>query len=158
MRINQLKAVFAMIAVAALVAMESTACKGSSDASASGASKAAKGASGSSGSTATDIDNGGITEVSTDAALVKKGEKLFAAKTCNACHAMGERKVGPALGGVTDRRSASWIAQMILHPAEMVKKDPEAKKLFEEYGTPMATPPVSAEEAKALIAYLGSQK
>jgi mono/diheme cytochrome c family protein len=152
MSVSKLKSILVCVATIALVAGVGMACDKSGEASSGGEKSAAA-----SGGTATDIDHGGITEVSTDAALIKKGEGLFTSKTCNACHAMDKKMVGPPLAGITDKREAAWLAQMIMHPDEMIKKDPVAKKLFEEYGTPMATPPVSAEEAKAIIAYLGTK-
>jgi cytochrome c2 len=102
------------------------------------------------------IDHGGITSVPDDPKLAKKGEKLFDKKGCGACHAAGKRKVGPPLEGVTDRREPEWIAKMIQHPEEMLKKDPTARKLLKKYGTRMANQDVSPDQAKALIAYLAT--
>lgn len=95
--------------------------------------------------------------ISTDPAVIAEGEKLYTAKTCSACHQMDTRTVGPPLRGVTQRRSPEWLQSMITDPMGFVKTDPEAKKLFEEYKTPMATPPVSQEEARAIIAYMATQ-
>ena len=66
----------------------------------------------------------------------RKGKTLFEAK-CSACHKAEERYVGPALKGVTTRRSAEWIMNMILNPAEMLEKDATAKELLAEYMTQM---------------------
>ena len=96
--------------------------------------------------------------ISTDPAVIAEGEKLYTAKTCNACHQLDTRAVGPPLRGVTQRRSPEWLQSMIVDPLGFVKTDPEAKKLFEEYKTPMATPPVSQDEARAIIAYMATQK
>lgn len=104
------------------------------------------------------IDNAGITEVPTDPALVKKGEELFKSKGCTACHKMGSKVVGPALGGVTERRDAAWIARMIMHPEKMLEVDETAKELLAKHMTPMPNQNVSPEQAKAIIAYLGTQK
>jgi cytochrome c len=105
----------------------------------------------------TDIDDGGISEVPTDPALIEKGKELYSAKTCTACHQMDSKMVGPALRGVTERRSAAWLAQMIMHPEQMNEKDPVAKKLLEEHGSPMTNLSIKPDEAKAIIAYLGSE-
>jgi len=96
--------------------------------------------------------------ISTDPAVIAEGEKLYASKTCSACHQLDTRAVGPPLRGVTNRRSPEWLQSMIVDPMGFVKTDPEAKKLFEEYKTPMATPPVSQEEARAIIAYMATNK
>ena len=50
-----------------------------------------------------------------DKKLVAEGEKLFKLK-CAACHKMDKRRVGPPLGGVTQRRSPEWIMNMALNP------------------------------------------
>ncbi|MBA2660717.1 MAG: cytochrome c [Bradymonadaceae bacterium] len=104
------------------------------------------------------IDNGGITLVSSDPDMIKKGESLYLGKGCSACHQMDKRVVGPALRGITNRREPEWLARFILHPDAMVKSDAEAKKLLEEYRTPMPNVNLTAEEADAILAYLGSQK
>jgi cytochrome c2 len=108
------------------------------------------------GSGAADIDHGGVTSIPDDPKLAEKGKNLFNEKGCGACHAAGKRKVGPPLEGVTDRREAAWIARMIQHPEQMLKKDPTAKKLLKKYGTRMANQNVSPEETRALIAYLAT--
>jgi mono/diheme cytochrome c family protein len=102
------------------------------------------------------IDNGGITKVPTDPKLVEKGKKLFKSKGCKSCHALDKKVVGPALGGVTERREPEWIARMVLHPSKMIEKDPTAKKLLSEHMTPMPNQGLKPDEAKALIAYFGS--
>ena len=104
------------------------------------------------------IGNGGITAVPQDDALADKGKKVFKSKGCAACHKMEKKLVGPALSGVTERRDAEWLAKMILHPDEMLKHDETAKKLLAEHMTPMPNQGVTPEEAKAIIAYLGTQK
>jgi len=103
------------------------------------------------------IDHGGITDVPDDPELVKQGEKAFQKKGCTACHKMKKSEVGPALGGVTERREPEWIAKMILNPREMLSKDPTAQKLLQEHGSRMANQNVSVEEARAIIAWLGTQ-
>jgi cytochrome c551/c552 len=94
----------------------------------------------------------------TDAAAIERGKKLFASKTCSACHHMDRKVVGPPLRGVTSRREAAWLKQMIQEPDRMLKEDPEAKKLLEEYKTPMPKLALSDEEADALMSYLHANK
>ncbi len=88
-----------------------------------------------------------------DEEMAKKGEELFASKGCNACHEIDSRKVGPALKGVTERRTPEWIMNMILNPTEMVQKDPIAKKLLAEYSAPMSQQNLTEEEARAMLEY-----
>lgn len=89
-----------------------------------------------------------------------KGEALFASKGCVACHKVdATRLVGPGLQGIGARRSTAWMARMLLKPEVMVKEDPEAKKLFATYMTPMANQSVdSTTELPHLLAYLKSKK
>lgn len=98
---------------------------------------------------------GPITEVKLDpldAPLASKGKDLFVGK-CSACHKMEERYVGPALKGVTTRRSPEWIMNMVMNPQEMTQKDPTAQQLLEEFLTQMPFQNVSKEETRAILEY-----
>ncbi len=89
-----------------------------------------------------------------DASLAGEGEAIFKAK-CTACHKISKRFIGPALQGVTQRRSPEWIMNMALNPEEMIQKDPIAQQLLIEYnGAPMANQNLTEEEARALLEYL----
>jgi len=87
-----------------------------------------------------------------DKAMAKKGEAMFETK-CSACHKLDERYVGPAQRDLLDRRSPEYVMNMILNPAEMVKKHPEAKKLLSEFMTPMPNQNLSREEARSILEY-----
>ena len=88
-----------------------------------------------------------------DPDLAVKGEAEFKAK-CTACHKISKRHIGPALQGVTQRRSPEWIMNMILNPEEMVLNDPIAQKLLVEYnGAPMANQNLTEEEARSILEY-----
>ena len=104
-----------------------------------------------------DIDDGGITEISDDPELVEKGEELFGSQGCAGCHQMDSDSAGPALGDVAQRRTAPWLAKMIMHPEEMVDRDPEAQAVSEEFAAPMIPTDLTPEQTKALIAFLGAQ-
>jgi mono/diheme cytochrome c family protein len=88
-----------------------------------------------------------------DDALAAVGEELFRVK-CSACHKIGERYIGPALGDVTTRRSPAFVMNMIMNPEEMVQKHPEARALLAEYVAPMANQSLTREEARAILEYL----
>lgn len=96
--------------------------------------------------------------VSTTPADIKKGEEIFAAKGCIACHKIGGGKlVGPDLKGVTARRDETWIKKMILKPEVMLKEDDVAKKLLAETFVPMPNQGVNPQtELPFLLAYLKS--
>lgn len=93
-----------------------------------------------------------------DNALVTEGETIFKAK-CTACHKISKKFVGPALKGITERRTPEWIMNMALNPEEMVAKDPIAMQLLVEYnGAPMANQNLTEEEARALLEYFRTKK
>lgn len=94
--------------------------------------------------------------VSTKPEDIAKGEEVFKAKGCNACHKVGGGKlVGPDLKGVTARRSIKWISKQILKPEVMVQEDETAKALLKQYMTPMANQNVSPDaELPFILAYL----
>ena len=110
--------------------------------------------------TSTDpMQNKGIGPISSvtlgeiDATLATEGEAAFKAK-CTACHKISKKFVGPALQGVTQRRSPEWIMNMILNPEEMIQKDPIAQQLIIEFnGAPMANQNLTEEEARAILEY-----
>ncbi len=87
---------------------------------------------------------------------VKRGAALYLSKGCKACHNLTDVKlVGPGLKGIGGRRSALWMARMILRPEVMIKEDPEAKKLFAAMMAPMVNQAVAADtELPALLAFL----
>ena len=88
-----------------------------------------------------------------DESKVKRGKKVFN-NLCTACHKMEKKVVGPAISGVTERRSPEWVMNMIVNPQEMIKKDPIAKKLLVEHNMAvMANQNVSEEDARAIYEY-----
>jgi mono/diheme cytochrome c family protein len=86
-----------------------------------------------------------------DPAMVAHGEKIFSG-TCSACHKMDQRYVGPALAGVTKRRTPEWIMNMIMNPTGMTQGDETAKALLAEYMTQMSVS-VQEADARALLEY-----
>ncbi len=104
---------------------------------------------------------GPITEVFTisevDAATVEKGENIFV-MNCSACHKVDERYIGPAMVDVIERRSPTYMMNMILNPDEMVKKHPEGRKMLVEFLSPMPNQNLSQEDAQAVVEYLVSLK
>ena len=89
-------------------------------------------------------------------AMAKQGHEVLEHK-CAACHKMGERYVGPALGGVTKRRSPAFIMNMVLNPQGMVEKHPVTRKLLGEFYTAMPNQQLSPEEARKVVEYLRTQ-
>ena len=81
--------------------------------------------------------------ISPDVALAKTGEKLFSEKRCNNCHRIGDRPagIGPDFTTAGKRLLPAWTINFIQHPSHYLD-------------TRMPNLQVSAEEAKALAAYI----
>ncbi|MBI3141690.1 MAG: cytochrome c [Bacteroidetes bacterium] len=85
------------------------------------------------------------------------GETLFKEK-CTACHTMGGgRLVGPDLQGVTEKRSAEWIASFVRSSATFIASgDAEANAIYQEYsGISMPDHNFNDGEMANLLAYMG---
>jgi mono/diheme cytochrome c family protein len=89
--------------------------------------------------------------------LAEKGGEIFEMK-CSACHKVDQRYIGPELGNVLERRTPAYVMNMILNPNGMVKEHPVAKKLLQEYLSPMPNQGLSKEEARAIVEYLASSQ
>lgn len=108
-----------------------------------------------------DLSNKGIGPVTSvtfgaevDQTLAAQGQVKFST-VCVACHHATQRMIGPALKGVYERRSPEWVMNMILNPDGMLKEDPTAKALFDEYnGVLMLNSNLTEEEARAVAEYL----
>lgn len=87
-----------------------------------------------------------------DQKMADEGKAVFMAK-CSACHKISKRVVGPALAGITERRTPEWIMNMILNPEIMVVENAAAKKLLEEYLAPMANQNLTETEARVILEY-----
>ena len=136
-----------------------SACGGETETSGDATSGAATPRAESSGLSATELKNGvgPIQNVELDAtideALAAQGETIFSSK-CTACHKFDQRYVGPPLGEVLTQRTPAYIMNMMLNPAEMLEKHPEAKAMLAQYLTPMPSQNLSEEDARAVLEYL----
>lgn len=92
-----------------------------------------------------------------DAVLAATGEAAFTAK-CTACHTMEEKVIGPALGGVVDRRSPVYVMNMILNPTQMLAEHPVAMLLLEEFIVPMVPLGIEETEARAIVEFLRGEE
>ena len=92
-------------------------------------------------------------ESAVDESKVKQGETLFQTKGCTACHAFGKRVTCPDLAGVTQRRTAEWMKNQILHPDVMTKEDPIAHDLFAKFSLQMPNQKLTEDEALAVIEF-----
>jgi mono/diheme cytochrome c family protein len=90
-----------------------------------------------------------------DPKKVETGKEIFRTK-CAACHKMDQSYVGPPLGDVLEKRTPTYVMNMILNPVEMTKKHPEARKMLQQYMNQMTFQNVSEEQARAIVEYLAS--
>jgi len=90
-----------------------------------------------------------------DPATIEQGKTLFKTK-CSACHKVDQQYIGPNMGTVLEKRSPTYVMNMILNPDGMVKEHPEAKKMLQEFLSPMPNQNLTGEEARAILEYLAS--
>lgn len=88
-----------------------------------------------------------------DPKLAHEGEEFFGTH-CASCHKADVRYVGPALGGVVGRRTPEYVMNMMLDPADMVRKHPEAKKLYQTLLVEMPNLNLTQEQARQVLEYL----
>lgn len=105
--------------------------------------------------------------------LPTMGENLFRSR-CTVCHAIGkntrvvgggedieknQRRAGPDLLGVTEKRSHAWLVRWLTDPGKMLsEKDPAAVELYNEYGqVVMPNFRLGETEVNALIEYLADE-
>jgi mono/diheme cytochrome c family protein len=89
-----------------------------------------------------------------DAALVEKGQALFASNHCTLCHSIaGKGNPKGSLDAVGDKDTAADLKKWLTEPAEMAKKANAARK------PPMPSfAKLPAADLDALVAYLGTLK
>jgi mono/diheme cytochrome c family protein len=92
-----------------------------------------------------------------DQALAARGEEVFQFN-CEACHRMEGRFVGPPLGEVLDRRSATFVMNMILNPEQMAREHPEGQAMLAEYPIIMPFQNITEDEARAILEYLRTEQ
>ena len=68
-----------------------------------------------------------------DVARQKEGRKLYN-NLCASCHKLDRKLIGPALGGVTERRENEWLKAWIKNNAALrASGDRDAIAIFNEY-------------------------
>ena len=87
---------------------------------------------------------------------VKAGKGLFNSN-CAACHKLGKKLVGPALGKISERREMEWLKAWIKNNNELrASGDADAIAVYEEYnGAAMsAFPQLSDSDIVNIVSYL----
>ncbi len=85
------------------------------------------------------------------------GEKLFN-QSCLVCHSLGtERKVGPGLEGINQKRTEEWLINWIKNSQKMIEEgDEQAIAIYEEYNKVAMMPFdfMSDEEIRSILTYI----
>lgn len=89
----------------------------------------------------------------------KAGEALFKAN-CYQCHDVNQQVVGPALGGITKRRSISWLIPWVQNSAKVVASGDEyAVKLYNDNSKQqMPSFRLSKKEITDIIVYIEASR
>ena len=95
-----------------------------------------------------------------DAAAIAAGDALFK-NNCAQCHAVNDKVVGPALAGISKRRTIGWIIPWIHNSSKVIASgDAYAVALYEANGKQQmpAFPQLSDKEITSIIAWVTSQE
>jgi mono/diheme cytochrome c family protein len=87
------------------------------------------------------------------------GKKLFNAN-CAACHKLDKKLIGPALGGVTDRRENEWLQAWIKdNNALRASGDQDAIDIFNEYNGMVMTayPQLTEQDINDILVYTNGE-
>jgi mono/diheme cytochrome c family protein len=88
---------------------------------------------------------------------IDPGERVYLRVGCTSCHTIGKGKlIGPDLTGVTQRRTREWLQKWLKDPPGMIATDETARKLMEEFLTPMPSYGLTRKEVDLLIEYMGT--
>lgn len=108
-----------------------------------------------------DVSNQGVGPFNTvtfpqviDTEMAKEGEAKYNILCIN-CHLKDKRMIGPPLKGIYEKRSPAWVMNFIINPDGMLKEDPIAKALLQEYNNAiMPKQALTEEETRAIAEYL----
>jgi mono/diheme cytochrome c family protein len=100
-----------------------------------------------------------LTLISTQSVNAQDGEALFKAN-CTSCHAVKEKVIGPALKGISQRRSEEWLIKWIRNSQAVIKSGDEyAVKLYNDYNKlAMTSFNLKDDEIKAILAYIKTEE
>lgn len=97
-------------------------------------------------------------EISTDESVIAAGEATFKTN-CTTCHRIWEVRIGPALNGVSERRSVEWLNAWIKNSQALIASgDEDAIAIYEEYNqTLMQAFPFNDDQVMEILAYIKSE-
>lgn len=91
-----------------------------------------------------------------DEQLAVEGEDIFQ-RYCEVCHDMNVRMVGPPLGDVLERRTPTFVLNMMMNPEQMVREHPEGQEMLRQYPVVMPFQNITEEQALAILEYLRAE-
>ena len=94
-----------------------------------------------------------------DAAAIAAGDALFKGN-CTQCHAINEQVVGPALSGITKRRTIAWLIPWIKNSSKVVASGDEyAVAIYNKYNKQqMPSFALSDKEITSIFAYITAEE
>ena len=94
-----------------------------------------------------------------DAAAIAAGDALFKGN-CTQCHAINEQVVGPALSGITKRRTIAWLIPWIKNSSKVVASGDEyAVAIYNKYNKQqMPSFALSDKEITSIFAYISAEE
>ncbi|SFQ73253.1 cytochrome c3 family protein [Hymenobacter arizonensis] len=94
-----------------------------------------------------------------DAAAISAGDALFK-NNCAQCHAVNEVVVGPALAGITKRRTVSWLIPWIKNSSKVVASGDEyAVAIYNKYNKQqMPSFALSDQEITSILAWVNAEE
>ena len=95
-----------------------------------------------------------------DAAAIAAGDALFK-NNCAQCHAVNDKVVGPALGGILKRRTISWVIPWVHNSAKVIASGDEyAVKLYNDNGKQQmpAFPQLTDKDITSIMAWITSEE
>lgn len=95
--------------------------------------------------------------LSTDAAVIGEGKGLFN-NICSQCHEVANKKIGPALANVWERREIPWLLNFIKYPQKTIDSGDEyAANLYAKYKSAGYMPNhdfLSDDEILSILSYV----
>jgi mono/diheme cytochrome c family protein len=89
-----------------------------------------------------------------DADLIRKGRAIWVKRECGSCHGIDATAGGPALEGLTQRRSREWLYRWLKDSKSMVVSDSIGRELMSLYKVAMPSQKLSPRDVDALLAYI----
>ena len=90
---------------------------------------------------------------------IEEGKSIFMAR-CAACHNINKVMTGPALSGISERRSVDWLVKFIQSSQTLIKSgDADAVTVFEKFNKiPMPDhPDLTEENIKSIVEYIKAE-